>query len=231
MATFYRGDCLDCFKRIADKSIDFVYFNPPFGITMQPWDEALDWKKIFAECFRVLKPHGTLAIHCSVPFNYTLIRDAPRAPNYSWYWNKIATTTPLLAKHQPLRHVEEILVWKSEFTKYNPQRVGDEVRRVHADGRTNYVDYGSLKPRGKKEVIGKYQTHYIEMKKKVRGFATRPDEIIELFLKSYTNEGDVVLDPTCYLGLSGVVAKRMGRKWIGFDKYFMPSYLISSTAK
>jgi DNA modification methylase len=229
MATFYKGDCLKCFKHVADKSVDFVYFNPPYGITQQPWDEKLDWEAIFAECFRVLKPHGTLAIHCSVPFNYTLIRAAPRPPNYSWYWNKLATTTPLLAKHQPLRHMEEILVWNSKYTKYYPQRVGDEIRYVHADGSTNYVINKTLKPdRELKMVRGKYQTHYIEMTKKVRGFATRPDELIELFLRSYTKENDVVLDPTCYEGLSGVIARRMNRRWIGFDKYYFPKMLMTT---
>lgn len=119
MATFYRGDCLEQMKRLPAKSVDFIYFNPPFATTYQWWDEALPWPAIFEQCFRVLKDVGTLAIHCSVPFNYRLIRAAPRPPNYSWYWDKQATTTPLLAKKQPLRCVEEILVW-TQKVKYNP---------------------------------------------------------------------------------------------------------------
>ena len=225
MATFYRGDIVEQLQRLPTKSIDFIYFNPPFGITAQPWDAKLPWAEVFAECFRVLKTPGTLAIHCSVPFNYTLIRAAPRAPNYSWYWNKRQPTTPLLAKKQPLRCVEEVLVW-TQGQKYYPQRVGSELRIVKSSAATEYVNAATLTPQDAKEVIGRYQTHYIEMPRKLRGFATRPDEIVELFIKSYTTVGDVVLDPTCYKGLSGRIAVNLNRKWIGIDKNFYPEELL-----
>jgi DNA modification methylase len=217
-------------RRLPSQSVDFIYFNPPFATTRQPWDLPLPWEVVFAECFRILKTGGTLAIHCSVPFNYVLIRAAPRAPSYSWYWNKMATTSPLLARRQPLRQMEEILVWTNGgvggIGKYNPQRVGAELRSVRRNGHTPYVNYGSLSPAVTTTVVGRYQTHLIEMKRKIRGFATRPDELIELFIKSYTNEGDLILDPTCYEGLSGVIAKRLNRRWIGIDKYFLPKLLM-----
>jgi site-specific DNA-methyltransferase (adenine-specific) len=226
MTTFYKGDCVEKMRKLPSESIQFIYFNPPFAITHQPWDDALPWEQVFAECFRILKPQGTLAIHCSVPFNYTLIRAAPCAPNYSWYWDKMATTTPLLAKRQPLRQMEEILVWMKGQGKYNPQRVGTEVRQIMRRGHTRYVYEETLQPQEKQTVVGRYQTHLIQMKRTIRGFATRPDELIELFIKSYTDAGDTILDPTCYEGLSGVIAKRLGRKWIGIDKYFMPKLLM-----
>jgi len=225
MATFYRGDCIETMSTLPAKSIDFIYFNPPFGTTKQPWDSKLDWAKVFKECFRLLKDTGTLAIHCSVPFNYTLIKEAPRVPNYSWYWNKMAPTNFLSVNREPMRQVEEILVWRNKI-KYNPQRIGTEKRIVPPAGSaTGY--YSNFKRDGKaSEVVGKCQTTYIEAKRKVRGFATRPDSIIELFIKCYTNEGDVVLDPTCYEGLSGRIAKSLQRKWIGIDKQFFPKELF-----
>lgn len=226
MATFYKGDCLHHMQRLPSKSIDFIYFNPPFATTYQPWDEALPWPDIFREAFRLLKEDGTLAIHSSIPFNYTLIRAAPRAPNYSWYWDKQATTTPLLAKKQPLRCVEEILVW-TQKVKYNPQRIGDEIRTVKSRAVTPYVNQQTLVPLEVATVKGKYQTHLISVPRTIRGFATRPDSLIELFIKSYTNEGDTVLDPTCYHGLSGRIAKHLKRKWIGIDKHFLPIELLS----
>ena len=224
--TFYKSDCLTQLKKLPSESVDFIYFNPPFGITQNSWDERLDWPAIFVELFRIVKNPGTIAIHCSVPFNYTLIREAPRPPNYSWYWDKINITTPLLAKKQPMRRVEEILVWTNRL-KYNPQRVGDEIRHeVSGPASTSYWYPVRTRPTIHREVRGRLQTHLITQKSKIRGFATRPDEIIELFINSYTNPGDVILDPTCYQGLSGVIAKRMGRNWIGIDKYFLPSLLM-----
>jgi site-specific DNA-methyltransferase (adenine-specific) len=226
MATFIKGDCLVEIKKLKDNSIDFIYFNPPFGTTKQWWDEKLNWKELFIEMFRVLTNTGSIAIHCSVPFNYTLIQAAPKPPTYTWYWNKLGTTNPLIAKKQPLRHIEEILIWNKKTVKYNPQRVGNEIRYAHADGRSDYVDPLKNASSVKKQVIGKYQTHYIECKRKIDGFSTRPDSLIELFIKSYTNENDKVLDMTCYKGLSGVICRKLNRKWIGFDKYFFPELLM-----
>jgi len=222
--TFYSADCLQQMKKLPSESLDLIYWNPPFGITQQPWDEKLDWKKLFPECFRLLKSTGMLVIHCSVPFNYTLIRDAPKPPNYTWYWNKKHPTTPLLAKVQPLRQVEEVLVWRKNKNTYYPQRNGTERRILKSQGTSKYV--GKCTPQEKKDVVGKYQTHYIECDKLYRNLATRPESMLELFIKSYTKEGDRILDPTCYKGISGRVAKRLGRHWIGIDKYHYPTEIL-----
>ena len=214
-------------RNLASETIDFIYFNPPFASTYQPWDEPLPWSELFAEAFRLLTATGTLAIHCSIPFNYCLIRAAPRPPNYSWYWDKENATTPLLAKKQPLRKVEEVLVW-TQRVKYNPQRVGIETRTVKSRAITPYVYTPTLTPQEPKEVVGRYQTHLLTMPRKIRGFATRPDALVELFIRSYTNEGDTVLDPTCYTGLSGRISRALKRKWIGIDKHFFPIELLAA---
>ena len=227
MTTFYKGDCLEWMQRLPDKSINFIYWNPPFGTTRQKWDEELPWEKIFEQCFRILKNDGMLAIHCSVPFNYTLIKAAPKPPLYSWYWDKQNQTTPLLAKTQPLRQVEEILVWKNKKNTYYPQRVGNEVRTFTSDGATDYVQRATLTPQPQQTVIGYYQRHLITMKTVVDGYSTRPEALIELMLRSYSKEGDSVLDPTCYKGITVRICKRMGRKWTGIDKYFFAEYILA----
>lgn len=218
--TFYKADCLTHMRTMESKSVDLIYWNPPFGTTRQPWDERLDWPALFTECFRILKDDGNLVIHCSIPFNYTLIRAAPRPPTYSWYWDKGQPTLPLIVNHQPLRQVEEILVWRIKRTKYFPQRIGDDERVITGGYTTAYAK--NAKRTKSKIVQGKCQTHLINMKRKIDGFSTRSEEMVELFIKSYTREGDTILDPTCYKGLTGSVASRMGRNWIGIDKYFGP---------
>jgi len=234
MATFYKGDCLDQMKRLPAESVDLILWDPPFGITQCEWDSKLDWPKMFAECFRVLKRTGMLVIHCSIPFNYTLIRSAPKPPNYSWYWTKVSNTNPFLAPVQPLRTTEEILVWRKERNTYYPQRVGTEERTHTCNGTSAYYNPPTKKPT-KKTVIGHYQTHHLTFKRPpshgknaIHKFGTRPEEMIELLIKSYTKEGDVVLDPTCHLGISGKVARRLKRRWIGMDLYFYPTLLITS---
>lgn len=222
MSLFYSGDCLVNMKRIQSKSVDFIYWNPPFGTTRNTWDESLEWPSLFKECFRILKDDGILAIHCSIPFNYTLIRDAPKPPSYSWYWKKENVTCILNAKKQPMRCVEEILVWKNKKGRYYPQRVGDEIGYVGGRYKTTYVKNNvNIQPR--ETTKGKLQTHFLEMPRTIRGFATRSDDMIRLFLSHYTKEGDTVLDPTCYKGLTGRICNEMKRRWIGIDKYFYPT--------
>jgi len=224
--TFYKGDNLHWLKTFADKSVHLIYFNPPFGTTQNDWDHKLDWTALFAEFDRVLRDDGNIVIHCSVPFNYTLIREAPRPPSYSWYWKKEKITNPFLAKIQPLRNTEEILVWRGRSkAAYYPQRVGDEERTFTSKG-NNTTYYGATTPQKAQTVKGHYQTHFLDYKRSIDGFATRPAELIELIIKSYTKEGDVVVDPTCYKGLSGVVAKSLGRRWVGIDLHFFPSLLL-----
>lgn len=228
MTAFYKGDCIQVIQNhIRDSSIDLIYFNPPFGITQHKWDEKLNWEAFFVEAFRVLKDDGMLVIHCSIPFNYELIRKAPKAPLYSWYWLKERPTNPLIASHQPLRNTEEILVWKKKKTRYYPQRNGEEEREYTPGARLGCSGYYLPDvQQDKKKVKGRLQTHHISMKRNIDEFSTRPIELIELIIKSYTKEGDIILDPTCFKGVSGFVSKQLNRRWIGIDKYFMPSKLM-----
>jgi site-specific DNA-methyltransferase (adenine-specific) len=223
-ATVYIGDNLQIItNNIQDNTIDFIYFNPPFGTTKQSWDNKLDWPRLFKEFFRVLKEDGVLAIHCSIPFNYTLIREAPKAPSYSWYWLKENISCHLNVNKQPLRNTEEILIWTNKKTRYYSQRIGEEERTFTTGSTKGYYD-GSTKVT--KTVKGRSQTHHITMKRNVDGFSTRPRELVELMLNSYTKPGDIILDPTCYKGMCGVISKELGRKYIGIDKYFYPEKLM-----
>jgi len=230
MATFYKSDCLEQLRRFATASLDLIYFDPPFATTGNWWDEALDWPAIFTECFRALRPTGNLVIHCSIPFNYTLIRAAPRPPSYSWYWKKNIKTNYLNVNKQPLRQVEEILVWKMPKAVYYPQRVGSDERTVVGGNSSTYFEGGEIQPRTSK-VKGFAQTHLLDYPIALDTFSTRPREILELMLKSYTKAGDVVCDLTCYKGVSGIVCRDLGRRWIGVDKYHFPTLLLQSLTK
>lgn len=226
MATFYRGDTLHTLKtKIASKSINLLYIDPPFGTTKNIWDESQDWKALFIHFFRVLKDDGILVIHCSVPFNYELIRAAPKPPLYSWYWNKKGVTCPLLANKQPLRCMEEILVWKKNKTTYYRQQIGTEGHRGHFMTLNSY--YGTTSSQGTTVIKGKTRTHLLEMSRDVSGFSTRPAEMVKLIIDSYTRPNDTILDCFCYKGLSH--SQSTGRKWIGIDKHFIPPFLTEKS--
>lgn len=223
MSVYYKGDTLETLRsHIKDKSVNLIYVNPPFGTTKNFWDEKQDWPAIFKECFRILKDNGMLIIHCSIPFNYELIRSAPKPPSYSWYWKKDAATCPLIANQQPLRNTEEILVWKNKKNTYYRQQIGDEPRKSKYMTKS---DYYMKNVKDKSTIIrGKTRTHLLEMKRDIQGFSTRPREMIDLFVQSYSKPGDTVLDMFCYKGASKESC--VDRRWIGIDKYFIPPVLF-----
>jgi DNA modification methylase len=223
MRCFLKGDTLTLLQsQIPSNSINLIYFDPPFGTTQNPWDEKQDWPSLFRECFRVLKEDGMLIIHCSIPFNYELIRSAPKAPSHSWYWTKDSHTNPLISKIQPLRNTEEILVWKNKRSVYYPQKIGNEPQK------STYMtkaDYFGQDRKGQTTIhYGKYRTHHITMRRDIQGYSTRPRELVDLIIKSYSKEGDTVLDLFCYKGLSADCCD--GRRWIGMDKHFLPTGLF-----
>jgi site-specific DNA-methyltransferase (adenine-specific) len=222
MATFYRGDTLTTMRSLPAKSVNLIYFDPPFGTTQNTWDEKQDWEALFEECFRVLQDTGMLIIHCSIPFNYELIRAAPKPPSHSWYWLKDSHTNPMISKIQPLRQVEEILIWKNKKSCYYPQKIGTDPQK------STYMtksDYFGEDRRNKTCTInyGKYRNHFISLKRDIQEYSTRPQELVELMIQSYSKEGDTILDCFCYKGLSYKCSA--GRKWIGIDKHFIPPML------
>jgi len=223
MSCFHRGDTLKILQtRIQSKSVNLIYIDPPFGTTENVWDEKQDWSKLFTEFFRVLKDDGMIVIHCSIPFNYELIRAAPKPPLYSWYWKKDGTTCPLLANHQPLRCMEEILVWKKKKTTYYRQQIGDELRESKTMTPNSY--YKQAFPSEKTLLRGKTRTHFLDVKRTVDGYSTRPEEILRLMVNSYSKPGDTVLDCFCYKGISKTMCQE--RRWIGIDKHFIPQNMF-----
>ena len=224
MACFHKGDVYDVLPRIPSKSVNLIYCDPPFGTTAQYWDESLDWKRLFKEFFRVLTDKGMIVIHCSIPFNYQLIREAPKLPSHSWYWKKEGQTTPLIANQQPLRIVEEVLVWKNKYNTYYRQQIGDMPRISQTAGTNSYNN--KVAPRKPTVLKGLTRTHFLDFKRDTNGYSTRPAEMVKLFINSYSKAGDTILDPFCYHGLS--YTQCVDRRWIGIDKHFFPTVLLKN---
>ena len=102
------GDIHEEIVKLETNSIDLIYTNPPFNTTENKWDKALDWKCLFKEMYRVLKPNGKIILHCSIPFTYELINI--EKPRFHYIWIKDKPTNFFHAKNQPLRIQEEVLV-------------------------------------------------------------------------------------------------------------------------
>ena len=137
----YKSDTLEMIKKLPPAHFDLLYTNPPFGTTGAAWDKALDWDATWPEIWRVLKPNGAVVLHCSMPFTYDLAASQRKWLKYHYTWVKNNSTTFMLAKTQPMRIQEEILVFYKSQPTYNPQMLGGEFhnkRAVKHGGREGY---------------------------------------------------------------------------------------------
>jgi site-specific DNA-methyltransferase (adenine-specific) len=217
MTRYIQGDIHSVIKTLEDNSIDFIYTNPPFGITKKEWDKPLDWDNLWSDIWRVLKPNGVVGIHASMPFSYDLIKS--QRPKYHYIWKKNNSTSFLNANKQPLRTTEEIYIFYNSLGTYNIQMIGNKIykkRKVQPKIKSSY--YGCEKGTNTDEIqIGNYPTNFLDYPIKIRGGKTVPDEMIEFFIKTYSNENDTILDMTCHNKIVGNITTKLKRNYIGVD--------------
>jgi site-specific DNA-methyltransferase (adenine-specific) len=214
---YIQGDIHNVIKTLETNSIDLIYTNPPFGITECKWDTPLDWDNLWDDIWRVLKPNGIVALHASMPFTYTLIKS--QTPKYHYSIKKTQKTGFLACKYQPLRNNEELFIYYKKTGTYNPQMIGDEVRVCKGyAGKCGYYDRVKKDLSNiKKTYIGRFPSTSIEMVTIGRGGKTISDDIIDYVIKTYSNEGETVLDMTTHNTLVGDRVKLLNRKFIGVD--------------
>lgn len=223
MKQYIQGDIHKVIKTLDDDSIDFIYTDPPFGTTKASWDNGLDWKNLFPEMWRVLKPNGIIALYSSIPFTYDIIKY--EKPKYHYTWIKNNSTGFFSVKYQPLRTTEEIFIYYKKNGTYNPQMVGDtfvKKRNVKYGGQNGYwgedgkdKDNEYIDEEGHK---GKYPTNILTFPiRKDKTGITRTDEHIDYFIKTYTNQDDTILDMTCHCGYVGDRCEILKRNYIGID--------------
>ena len=231
MITYYRADIHSKIKDIKDNTIDLIYTSPPYAITKNKWDKPLDWDMLFKEMWRVLKPTGIIVLYASCPFTYELLQY--EKPKYHYSWIKNNSTGFFNAKLQPLRRVEEIFVYYNKQGTYNPQMEGDDFKPYEYKTNTTTDYYGYTSQNTTNKVIydyektkghnGKYPTTFKDWKiRKInpRSGITRCDEQIDYFIKTYSNEGDTILDMTCCNGMVGDRCEILNRNYIGIDIEF-----------
>lgn len=230
-SSYIQEDIHTAIIKLEDNSYDLLYSSPPYGTTSAKWDNPLKWDMLFGEIWRVLKPNGICVLHSSMPFTYELCKhDTPR---YHYSWKKNTSTNFFKAKLQPLRNIEEVLIFYKRPGTYNPQMRGKEVIK-----KAFYKDVSKNSYLGKRSNIekshvsktethtGRYPTTFLEYKIRKDGTGiNRPDEMIDYFIKTYSNEGDNVLDISCHNHYVGDRCKKYGRHYTGID-IILPEELI-----
>jgi site-specific DNA-methyltransferase (adenine-specific) len=231
----YKGDCLELMKEIPDESIDFICCDPPYGTTSIKWDSVLDFNKMWDQYDRIIKPKGVMCLFGSQPFSAQLICSKLEWFRYELVWNKNKCGSPGLAKKRPMKTHENILIfYKNAGGTYNPQMTEGKPFKRKSKNKEGYVgkknDHGyGLKPRKEFENKGtRYPKSILNIS---RNFSAqqqihptqKPVPLMEWLIKTYSNEGEIVLDNCMGSGSTGVAAVRLNRKFIGMeydDQYF-----------
>lgn len=221
------GDCLEKMKDIADASVDAIICDPPYGTTCCKWDSVIPLDLMWEQLKRIIKPNGAIVLTASQPFTSTLISSNITMFRYCWVWNKGLATGFLNAKKQPLRQTEDIVVFYKKQCNYFPQMTvrGKPRNKNTAKGKSAEV-YRELisVPKFNNEYYPTNLLYISNSNQKIKVHPTqKPVALMEYLIKTYTNEGETVLDFTMGSGTTGVAAMNLNRRFIGIErdeKYF-----------
>ena len=227
--TLLFGDCLERMKEIPDNSVDLVLVDLPYGTTQNKWDSVIDLEIMWTQIDRICHNNTPKIMFAQTPFDKVLGCSNLKELKYEWIWEKTTATGHLNAKKMPMKAHENILVFYDRLPTYNPQKTSGH---KPANSYTKHQDDGSNYGKTKVGVSGGGQTDryprsvqvFKTDKQKVSLHPTqKPVALLEYLIKTYSNEGDTVLDFTFGSCSTGVAALNTNRKFIGIEmeeKYF-----------
>ena len=225
-----QGDCLEVMATMPDKSVDMILCDLPYGTTQNKWDSVIDLNQLWAEYTRIIKDNGAIVLTSQGVFTARLILSNEEWFKYKIVWIKSKSTNFLNAKKQPLRKHEDICIFYKKQPTYNPQMTQGESydKRIRKDQFTG--SYGDFKPRHVKSDGQRYPNDVVfyeeeaddcvyfktaESEGTVYHPTQKPVELGRYLIRTYTNEGDIVLDNACGSGSFLKAAELENRRFIG----------------
>ena len=229
MNKIIRGDCLEVMKDIEDKSIDMILCDLPYGTTACKWDTIIPFEPLWEQYKRIIKDNGAIVLTASQPFTSALVMSNVKDFKYNLIWNKRKSSSALHAKIQPLRIHEDIVIFSKNKTVYNPQMVQGKPRVDKESKISNGEAFGNNTVTRKYE--NKEGLYYPKSildisnadQKNKKHPTQKPVALFEYLIKTYTNEGDLVLDNCAGSGTTGVACKNLNRNYILIEKE--PEYI------
>lgn len=232
-----RGDCLELMPTIADNSVDLILCDLPYGTTACAWDSVIPFEPLWAQYHRIAKPTATIVLTASQPFTTALIASNYDAFKYCLVWQKSRATGHVHAKNKPMKIHEDVCVFSKGTTvhasqsktrmTYNPQGlIKKAIATVRKNGGTSDAVMG-VRP-SHRDVLQEFENYPNSVITAASESNTvhptqKPVALMEYLIRTYTNEGDTVLDNCMGSGTTGVACANTGRKFIGIerdDKYF-----------
>ena len=219
----YKGDCLEVMKSIKDKSIDMILCDLPYGTTACKWDSILPFDKLWLQYERIIKDNGAIVLFASQPFTSTLVVSNINLYKHCWIWNKHIPRGFQTAKYKPMNKHEDILVFCKNTVTYLPQMTKrDKPVKVKNYGKSlsNPLMGGND---GKERIYDTINPNTIlegmwEANAGKMHPTQKPVSLMEYLIKTYTIEGEIVLDNTMGSGTTGVACVNTNRNFIGIEK-------------
>ena len=214
-----QGDCLEVMKTLPDNSVDAIITDLPYGTTACKWDVVIPFEPMWAQVKRVIKDNGAIVLFGSEPFSSYLRLSNIKDYKYDWKWDKKQCGNPFLAKIQPLKTYEDIMVFNSK--KYYPIMRKGKLRKKGGCKKDNSIT--GTKANNYSITNDTYYPiailDFTNANKKGKQHPTqKPVALMEYLIKTYTNEGDTVLDFCMGSGTTGVACVQTGRDFIGIEK-------------
>jgi DNA modification methylase len=226
MVNLHLGDCLEILPTLEDNSVDMVLVDLPYGTTACKWDSIIPLDKLWEQYNRICKEDAAMVFTAAQPFTTILAASNLENFRYEWIWEKPQGTNPMNAKVMPLKSHENILVFYRKKPIYNPQMWYSTPYSGFSseDSKIGEV-YGSAKSKHRDNPEGSRYPKTVLRFKQQKGFhpTQKPVDLMEYLIKTYTNEGQTVLDNTMGSGTTGVACMNTGRNFIGIEmeeKYF-----------
>lgn len=230
----YNGDCLEEMKKIPDKSVQLILCDLPFGTvknsTVTSWDEIIPFEPLWEQYERIIKDDGAIVLFAQQPFTAKLVLSKPELYKYNWIWKKNKYANFLNVRYQPGKLTEDICVFgklgcsynPKGNMKYNPQMV--EGKPYTSKGKGNRGASSSVRGDLKQIPIDnkgtRYPTNILEFDKEGKSYhpTQKPVDLLRYLIRTYTDEGDMVVDNTMGSGSTGVAAVLEKREFIGIEK-------------
>ena len=227
----FNEDCLIGMQRIPDKSIDCIICDLPYGTTACKWDNVIPFEPLWVEYKRIIKDGGAIVLFGSQPFTSALVMSNPSWFKYEWIWQKNAGSNFGAVKYQPMKEHENILVFGKGRTRYFPQRQkradsGYARQKTPIKYNTKTECYADSLHHNMEVMIPKDRVpSSVQKFNRERGLHTtqKPVELIRYLIRTYTLEGELVLDNCIGSGTTAIAAMRESRHFIGFElekKYY-----------
>lgn len=224
------GDCLERLPELEAESVAMVFADLPYGITANAWDKPICLARLWPELHRVCAKNAAMIFTAVQPFASDLVQSNRRQFRYEVIWKKNLATGFLNAARRPLRIHENVLLFWDEAPPYSPQKTtGHDLVRVTPSARAqakhsrNYGNQDHLMKTEIYESSERYPTTVLELDvveqhdSDRRHPTQKPEALVEWFIRTYTEQGALILDPTAGSGSTLCAAKSLGRKCVGFD--------------